>query len=314
MSNSTAAPAQPLAPGQAGKSQNVTITATDLSLMFTVTIWGFNFVIVKAVLGVISPMSFLAVRMTLAMGLMLLLYRLSGGSFRFSRREWAEMFGLGLLSNTAYQLGFINGIDRTTAGNAALIQAAMPVLVAVGSHLLRLDRLRPVAWLGVLLSFLGLYFVIRGGPTRITFGDESFIGDLFLLGAVVAWTAYTLLSRRVLAKHPPLRVTAISMLGGVPPLVILGVPSLLTESWRELPSITWLAILYSGGLSIATAYLLWNRGVLKVGGPRAAVYANLVPVVAVVAASVFLGEALGWIQLAGGAVIFAGIVLTRIRA
>jgi drug/metabolite transporter (DMT)-like permease len=136
---------------------------------------------------------------------------------------------------------------------------------------------------------------------------------LLVVGAVVSWAAYTVLARPVLARQRPLRVTAFSMLGGVPPLMLVSVPALIAEPWGRLPVSAWLAVLYSGGLSIALSYLLWNRGLLRVGGSRTAVYVNLVPVVAVLAAFAFLGESLGWLQIAGGAVIFVGIVLTRVR-
>src|SRR5262245_55268031 len=88
-------------------------TWTDLSLLATATIWGFNFVIVKAVLSVMSPLAFLGTRMALAMIAMLAIYRLTGGSFRMKRSDWLGLLGLGLLGTTLYQLGFINGIDRT---------------------------------------------------------------------------------------------------------------------------------------------------------------------------------------------------------
>jgi drug/metabolite transporter (DMT)-like permease len=288
-------------------------TLTDLTLLFTVTIWGFNFVIVKAVLDVMSPLGFLAVRMVLAMVIMLGIYQLSDGEFRLPRREWLALLGLGLFGSTAYQLFFIHGLDRTTAGNAALIQAALPVVVAVVTHVLGSERLQPLAWLGVVLSFAGIYLVIRGGPNQVTFGTDSLVGDLLLVGAVASWATYTVLAKPVLARHPPLRVTAFSMLGGVPPLVLVSIPALMAEPWGDLPASAWLAVVYSGGLSIALSYLLWNRGLVRVGGARTSVYVNLVPVVAVLAAFFFLGESLSWLQLAGGAVIFAGIVLTRLR-
>lgn len=288
-------------------------TPTDLTLLLTATVWGFNFVIVKATLGVMSPFAFLGARMTLALILMMAAYRWSRGHWRLPRRDLLHLMGLGLLGSTLYQLCFISGIDRTTAGNAALILAALPVVVAAVCHWLGVDRLRPLAWCGVVLSFGGLYLVIRGGPDQLSLSRESLIGDLFLVGAVLSWAAYTVLARSILARHDPLTVAAIGSLGGVPPLVLFCLPALIAEPWRSLPPSVWPAILYSGGLSIATAYLLWNRGLQKVGSARTAVYSNLAPVIAVVGAHFLLGERLAWSQVAGAVVIFVGIALTRVR-
>ncbi len=288
-------------------------TRTDLTLLLVASIWSGNFILVKLMLDVLSPLAFVGVRMALAGIVMGAIYWLSGGDFRLSRRDWLYFFGLGLLGSTIYQWCFVNGINLTTAGNAALIQAAMPVIVAAETHLFKLERLRPAAWLGVLLSFVGLYFVVWGGADELNFGAESFRGNLLILGAVTSWATYTALSRPVLKRHPPDKVSAISMVLGIIPLVILSGPEMAAQDWSLLGWPAWLAIVYSGVLSICFAYILWGRAVQKVGSPRTAIYVNLVPVMVVGLAAVILGESITWLQVIGGAVIFAGIALTRLR-
>ncbi|MBI3359514.1 MAG: DMT family transporter [Chloroflexi bacterium] len=156
-------------------------TSTDLTLLCVVSIWGINVVVVKAALVTFSPLAFNGLRFLLAPTLLVVFYALRGGSFLVTRRDALALIGLGLLGTTAYQLFFIHGLARTTAGNTALIQAALPVIVAAESHFLGHERLRPIAWAGVALSFVGLYLVIRGGAHSITFGGESFVGDLLIV-------------------------------------------------------------------------------------------------------------------------------------
>ncbi|MBT8337561.1 MAG: DMT family transporter, partial [Gemmatimonadetes bacterium] len=73
----------------------------------------------------------------------------------------------------------------------------------------------------------------------------------------------------------------------------------------------WGTVLYAGVLSISVAYVLWNRGVRRLGNARTAVYSNLVPVVALLAAWVGLGERPTGLQVLGAAVILAGLRWTR---
>ena len=58
------------------------------------------------------------------------------------------VIGLGLLGQVVYQVGFILGIARTTAGAAAILIAASPLVTAAAGHLLGVDRLRTLGWTG----------------------------------------------------------------------------------------------------------------------------------------------------------------------
>lgn len=298
----TARPAAPLA--TAG------FTATDLTLLFVVTIWGVNFVVAKAALAQLAPLAFNGLRFTLAPLLLIAFYALRGGNFRVTRRDALALIGLGLIGTTGYQLFFIHGLARTTA---ALIQAALPVIVAAESHLLRIERLRPVAWIGVALSLVGICLVIRGRAHGFAFDRDSITGDLLIVGSVFCWATYTVLSKPLVSRLDPVKVTTLAMAGGAVPLLAVASPALMAQAWGSVTWPVWVGVAYSGIFAIGTAYVLWVSGVQKVGGPRTAVYSNLVPVVVVLTAFVFLGETISWLQAAGAVVIFAGIALTRIK-
>ena len=56
---------------------------------------------------------------------------------------------------------------------------------------------------------------------------------------------------------------------------------------------TWVAIVYSALFALCVAYTIWYAAVREIGSARTSVYSNLVPIVAMVTAVVFLGEPLG---------------------
>ena len=103
----------------------------DGFLLLTVIFWSINFSLVKFALVELSPLAFNGLRMLLAAGLMLILVPMLGYSLKFQRHHLGQLIVLGLLGNTAYQLCFIFGIARTSADNAALILATVPVWVAL---------------------------------------------------------------------------------------------------------------------------------------------------------------------------------------
>lgn len=105
--------------------------AADGFLLCTVLFWGVNFSVVKFALAEISALPFNGLRFVVAAGSMIILARVTGHRFNFQRRHWGYLVGLGLLSNTAYQLFFVFGITYTTATNSSLILSTVPVWVAL---------------------------------------------------------------------------------------------------------------------------------------------------------------------------------------
>jgi drug/metabolite transporter (DMT)-like permease len=120
--------------------------------------------------------------------------------------------------------------------------------------------------LAVLLATIGVVIVVtaRGG----TLGEGFTAGDGMLLGAIVTWAAYTLLLRHWQIPISSLRLTAWTMYTGTPGLVLLGIPQLLRTDWARVSWAGWGGILYAALLSLVAAYILWNRGVAKLGAAR----------------------------------------------
>jgi drug/metabolite transporter (DMT)-like permease len=292
----------------------VRFDSNDLGLVAVVLIWGFNLPVVKIALRQFEPLSFNAVRFVLAaLLLLLLLLRRRDESPRTSVADMLKLLGLGLLGQTAYQILFIEGIARTTASHTALIFGLTPVLVAILSLLLGHEKVGVAAWTGAALAFGGEYLIIAGkapveGPT------PSLRGDLLVLGAAFCWCLYTVLARPLLARHSPLKVTALSVGWGTLAMLPFCLPAVLRQDWKQVTQADWLIAVLSSLLALVLAYLLWYRYVKRVGNVRTAVYSNLVPVSGTFAGWLILEERLSPLLALGAAAIFAGIALTRSRS
>jgi drug/metabolite transporter (DMT)-like permease len=105
------------------------------------------------------------------------------------------------------------------------------------------------------------------------------------------------------------------MYTGTPGLVLIAIPALRHTPWHEVSIRSWVALLYSALLSLVAAYVLWNRGVARLGAARTVVYNTVVPLVATVIAMAALHERPGMIHILGGALILSGVLLTgRVQA
>lgn len=282
---------------------------SDLAMLLVVVIWGVNFSVMKGTFHQIPPLAFSAIRFTVASVLLLpLAVRRSGAGALAGADVW-RLVVLGVLGNTIYQLGFILGLDRSTASNSAMLLAAMPVLVAVLATALGFDAARPRMFWGIGIATAGVILVVAA--RGVHFSSATMVGDLLTLFAAVCWAAYTVGLRTLPAGISPLRVTAVVTVAGAPGLVLAGVPDLLRLDWTAIDASGWAALAYATLLSLVLAYVLWNRSVQVVGPSRTAIYTCLTPLVASAAAWALLGERPHPLQGVGAALIIGGVVLTR---
>jgi len=279
--------------------------------MITVLIWSANFVVVKAAIGELGPLTFTATRYVVATITMFLLIRLRMGAIRRPTGLTVRLIALGMLGFGCYQVLWTIGLTQITAGDSALIVAASPVFVALLAGAVGMDRLTPPKLAGALIAFAGVALVIAGGH-ELSLG-ASLAGDALTLTAAILWAVYTVIGTRMLRRIDPLQATAWSVLGGTLLLVPLGIWEAVTSppAAVTLPAVA--AVLYSGTLAAGTANVLVFNAIRYIGPTRASVNQLLVPVGAVILGALFLSEPIRPAQVVGGAVIILGLSLTRRR-
>jgi drug/metabolite transporter (DMT)-like permease len=283
---------------------------TDLGLLLLAGIWGINFSVVKAALDFLDPFAINALRFPLAAGVLAVVaYRIPGP--RVERGDVPALVVLGILGNVVYQACFILGIDATLAGNASLILATSPVWTVLMSAALGHEEPNGLVFLGCAATLAGMALVVLGGRGELGWGWQTLRGDGLMVGAALLWATYTVGSGRYVRKYGSIRVTAWTLWIGTPLLVLMGAPALAAVSWTEVPLWVWGAVVYAGVFSVGIAYLLWYRGVQRLGNSRTAVYSNLVPVAALFTAWIWLHEVPSALQISGAGVILAGISLAR---
>jgi len=273
-------------------------------------IWGINFPLIKVALAEIPPLAFNALRFPLAALVLLALVAATGGMRRPEPGDALRLVGLGVLGNVVYQLLFIFGLAATTAGNASLLLATTPAWTALLSTAVGHERLARRVWLGVFGAVGGMVLVVAGGD-GFRFSGATLTGDLLMVAASMTWATYTVGARPLIQRYGAMPVTAWTLWAGTPALVLLGIPALTRTDLGSVSGASWGALVYAGVLAISVAYALWNRGVRRLGNARTAIYSNTVPVVALAAAWIGLGEVPTLLQLTGAGVILAGLTLAR---
>lgn len=280
-------------------------------------IWGVNYTSVKYGTGLLDPLAFNGVRVTLAAVSLVIVAQFATRLSAAESSGWpglrdaVALLLLGTLGNGLYQILFVEGIARTRAGDAALLISASPAFIAIIGRFRGTERVNRRSVVGIALSIIGMGLVVVGTTSTGDGEHATLIGDALILISALCWSVYTVYLQPYTHRVGGVHLSALTMIGGMVPLVAVAAPAMLATSWTHLPPMAWVSLGYSGIFALVIAYLFWYNGVRVLGPTRTAMYSNLQPVFAVTVAWLVLGEAItGW-QVAGTVSIIAGLVLTR---
>jgi drug/metabolite transporter (DMT)-like permease len=279
-------------------------------MLLLVVVWGVNFPIIKIAFEELPPFAFNGLRFAAAAVLLLGILRWIEGPIRLDRTAVPRLAVLGVIGHAGYQTLFIGGLARTTAGHSAVILAMVPLFVGALGVLLGLERPSLRMWIGLVLAFAGILVLVKD-RMGLALDTSTITGDLITLAASLCWATYTVLSRPLLDRVSPLRLTTLSLCLGLPVILVSAVPGLLRVHWGAVSPRVWAALAFSTLFAIVVSYVIWYASVQVVGSARTAAFSNLIPVVALISAHLVLREPLGPPQVLGTAIVLFGVWLAR---
>lgn len=283
--------------------ENRAASAYAAALGMTVA-FGLSFVATKYALRGFEPFLVALLRFVLAGSVLWLVWWLRPSRERVTRADLLRFAALGFVSLTLYFALEINGIARTSASEAAIIIATIPVFVTALARVVLGEPTGRRRWLGVAVSFAGVVaLVLLGGGG----GGGSLAGNLLVLGAALTAAVYNLMARRLLASRSALYVTAYQHLFGALFTLPLALIEALAAGLRRPTGPAVAGLFYLVVFCSVLAYLLLNYALSVLEASRVAVFVNLTPVVAVTAAFVVLGERFSAGQAVAAAVVVLGV-------
>jgi drug/metabolite transporter (DMT)-like permease len=287
-----------------------------LFLILATLFWAGNFVFGAAALDSVDPISLTWIRWTLALVPLLVVAQVvEKPDWRAALRHLPLLTVLGILGITGFSLLLYYALQFTSPLNASLINAVNPALIVVMAALLPAavqgGRREHLSWrsvLGIVLGLIGVVIVITDGDVLSLLRNGLNPGDLLMLGAILAWSIYTLVGRRI-HDVPPITSTAIQATAAVvlltPFLVINGL------QWpSDAPG--WGAIGYIVLFPSIGAYVLWNAATRRVPAATASIYINLMVVFTALIGLPF-GFGITWVQVLGGLLVVGAVVLLATR-
>lgn len=274
-------------------------------VILTVLIWGGNVVAVKVLLRSFTQAQTIGLRLGVASTVLLGLALWRGGWPRWSGRDWLWVGGAGLLGTTLFQSFSVAGIDRSPAGISGLANAVVPIVVVLLGGLVGQRPSRPQVF-GVLISLGGMLWLL--GQTLEPGSSLSPLGLGFLGLSALAWAAYTLANRPLVARLGLLPFVGFATLIGTLPLTL---PVLPTLGQVSAPLWAWGLAALSGLLANVFAYLAWANGTQVLGAARTSIWQNLSPLLGFALAIWLLGERFTSGELGAAALTLLGVLVAN---
>lgn len=254
-----------------------------IALAILSLIWSSNWIVMKAVLTLIGPLTFSALRYVAGTAVLFLALTLRGE--RLTPTPWRDTVLIGLSQTTGFQALVQLALVTGGAGKTALLAYTMPFWVIPLAWVLLGDRPSARQWAFIALAAVGLVLVME--PWQ---GIGSAASALLALGGGACWGLGTVLAKRLFrdAGVAPLQLTAWQMLIGTLGLVVLALcvhERTIIWSWP-----LYGALAYNGILSSGLAWVLWLLVVQRLPANVAGLASLVIPLLGVGFAWMLLGE------------------------
>ena len=237
------------------------------------------------------------------------------GRWVLLRRNAGMIIAYGLLAVTATQLCYFQAVAVMDVGIALLIEYTAPVAVVLWLWLRRGERPTPRSILGAVIAFVGLVLMLD-----VLTGARIDVGGIgWALGAMVGAATYFVLSAREDTGLPPIVLAGAGLLLGAVGLTGAGIVGVLPIAWTlddvsyRFGTVPWFVpVLAIGLLATALAYTLGIVSTRMLGSRLASFVALAEVVAALLFGWMLLGQLPAPVQLLGGALVLAGVVVVKL--
>ncbi|MGD9915350.1 MAG: DMT family transporter [Rhizobiaceae bacterium] len=259
-------------------------------LLLTTLFWGGNAIAGKLAVGHISPLLLNASRWTIAFAILAWMGRRQvAADWAAIRPKLGLLAMLGILGFTIFNIALYTALVHTSAINASIEQAGMPMLIFMLNFLLFGVRARAAQFVGFVMSIAGVALTASHGDPAQLLHLALNVGDALMLVAVVVYSIYTV----ALRYKPPVHwLSLMVVLTGS--ATLSSVPFAIGEfAWGGgiAPDARgWAIIAYTAIFPSILAQIFYIRGVELIGANRAGLFINLVPVFGTVLSIMLLGE------------------------
>ncbi|MCW8860218.1 MAG: DMT family transporter [Deltaproteobacteria bacterium] len=276
----------------------------SLSLILAMLLWASSFVALKLAFRGYHPMQVIFARMFIA-SLCFVIFIPAFRKITWHRRDLKYLLIMAICEPCFYFLFEAKALELTSASQAGMITAFLPLLVAILAWGWLKETISRQTLLGFSLAIFGAFWLSIASETT-TNAPNPLLGNFCEFLAMVCAAGYTVSLKHLTNNFPPLFLTAFQAVVG----------SLFFFPFLLLPDVGWavswdpvsgLAVIYLGTFITFGAYGCYNYSVSRIPASRAAGYVNLIPVFGVILGMIILGDQLNLAQWLASGLVFCGV-------
>lgn len=279
-------------------------------LVLAMALWGSSFIALKFAFAELPPMWVIFGRMLLGSTIFLLAWRWRG-RLDYRPGDWRYLLALAACEPCLYFIFEALALQHTSATQAGMITALLPLLVAFGAFVFLRERVAPSTLAGFLLAVVGAVWLSLAGEAD-AHAPAPLLGNFYEFLAMLCATSYTLLLKLLSERYSPFILTAMQAFIGslfFLPLALFSAPLPSQFGLLGVGSVVYLGVVVTVG-----AYGLYNFGVSRLPASQASGFTNLLPVFTLVFAALLLGERLSLGQYLAAGLVFVGVALSQWRS
>jgi drug/metabolite transporter (DMT)-like permease len=282
----------------------------NVALVLASLIWASSFIALKYAFLTFDPMIVIFGRLFVASIAFLFLWKYIS-NVKIEKQDVKYLFLMALFEPCIYFIFESQAVKNTTAANAGIITALLPLMVAFAARTFLKEKLTINMLIGFVLAISGSIWLSLTTNSS-AYSPNPLYGNFMEFLAMVCATGYTIILKHLSSKFNPFFLTATQAFVGA----FFYLPIILLPSVQKPISFEFLpiaAIVYLGVIVTIGAYGLYNYGVARTKASTASAYVNLIPAFTIILAFILLGEKLSLSGLIASSVIFIGVFISQTK-
>ncbi|MEP7174503.1 MAG: DMT family transporter [Aestuariivirga sp.] len=280
-----------------------------LALGFTVLVWGVAPAIIRSFSLAAGAADALVIR-SVATGICCVVLLPFCGGFAVARQDIPRLLLISLIGMFGYFAGSVFGFSYITSAIGGIVISTQPLLIALLASAIGAERVTVPTIIGLIVSFIGSLYLFSGDAQGNLSHASMITGGLLIFMSGAFWAVYVIYSKSLIQSYGSVKLSLLSLAIATLPALVFISPS-TWETTINLDRNAILSLFYLTFIGTLVTLGTWNYavGLLRPTAVGASLY--LIPIFAITAGTLLLGEIVSATTLIAGAIILLGVAIAQ---
>ena len=280
-----------------------------LALGFTVLVWGVAPAFIRSFSLAAGAADALVIR-SVATGICCVILLPFCGGFAVARQDVPRLLLISLIGMFGYFAGSVFGFAYITSAIGGIVISTQPLLIALLASVIGAERVAVPTIVGLIVSFIGSLYLFSGDAQGNLSHSHMITGGLLIFMSGAFWAVYVIYSKSLIQTYGSVKLSLLSLALATLPALLFISPG-TWETTRSLDQNAVLSLVYLTFIGTLVTLGTWNYavGLLRPTAVGASLY--LIPIFAIAAGTLLLGEIVTATTLIAGAIILLGVAIAQ---